>query len=175
MWSSYQSISSRRCEAIGRPGRQGPGGRRAFLDDLLGARRQGRADLGREVQEVLVTGEPLQGRLHQAAGAADIAALVGQLGLQELKLWAAERGVVGQPSGARSIRASTLASEVSFWLTRPQPLRVQPWRDSQRMSWGAARRAKPANPCWACSLAHSSATASDATNPAASMGSSEWK
>src|SRR6266508_5884310 len=97
MWSSYQSISSRRCEAIGRPGRQGPGGRRAFLDDLLGARRQGRADLGREVQEVLVTGEPLQGRLHQIAGAADIAALVGQLGLQKLKLWAAERGVASQP------------------------------------------------------------------------------
>src|SRR6266568_8095286 len=97
MWSSYQSISSRRCEAIGRPGRQGPGGRRAFLDDLLGARRQGRADLGREVEEALVAGQPLQGRMHQAAGGADIAALMRQLGLEELKLRPAERWVAGQP------------------------------------------------------------------------------
>src|SRR6266540_1205642 len=60
------------------------------------ARRQGRADLGREVQEVLVAGQVLQGRVHQAAGAADIAASVCELGLEELKLRAAERGVVGQ-------------------------------------------------------------------------------
>jgi hypothetical protein len=29
-------------------------------------------------------------------------------------------------SGAGNICASTLASEISYWLTRPQPLRVQP-------------------------------------------------
>ena len=44
-----------------------------------------------------MAGELLQGRLHQTAGAADIAALVRQLGLQEPRLWAAERGVAGQP------------------------------------------------------------------------------
>ena len=44
-----------------------------------------------------MAGELLQRRLHQAAGAADIAALVRQLGLQEPKLRTAERGVAGQP------------------------------------------------------------------------------
>jgi hypothetical protein len=42
-------------------------------------------------------GELLQGRVHQATGVAEVAAPVRELGFEELKLRAAERGVAGQP------------------------------------------------------------------------------
>jgi NAD(P)-dependent dehydrogenase (short-subunit alcohol dehydrogenase family) len=66
-------------------------------------------------------------------------------------------------------------ARLSFSLIRLQPLCVQWKRDSHQMSCGAARCANPAKPYCSCSVAHSNETASDTTNPAASMGSSEWK
>jgi hypothetical protein len=68
-----------------------------LLDDLLGARWEGCANLGREVEEALVAGELLQAGVHQAAGGADIATQVRQLGLQEPKFRPAKSGVAGQP------------------------------------------------------------------------------
>ena len=49
------------------------------------------------------------------------------------------------------------------------PLRVQPNRDSQRTSCGAARSANPVNPCRSSIRPHSSSTASETTNRGATV------
>src|SRR6266545_82481 len=111
-WISTQQVRGKGGCLDGRVGPAG-GSARVFLDDLLSARWEGRADLGREVEEALVAGEYLQGRLQQAASVADIAALVRQLGLQEPEFRAAKGGVAGQPV------------EAVFGLGADQPVKQQ--------------------------------------------------
>src|ERR1700684_807707 len=53
----------------------------------------------------------------------------------------------GPGIGAVSMRLSTVASEVSFPASLPQPLRDQPCLDSHLGSWAAAVAANLAKPC----------------------------
>jgi hypothetical protein len=70
---------------------------RPFLGNPLSMRRKGRAYRRCEVEELLVTGQPLQIFVHQVAGAGHVATLMSQSRPQKHELWSAEGSVVGQP------------------------------------------------------------------------------
>ncbi|MGH3238349.1 MAG: hypothetical protein ACRDOH_34840, partial [Streptosporangiaceae bacterium] len=69
----------------------------AFVDHLLGAGREIRADFHCEVSELVAAGEFSQAFLDQLAGTAEVTLAMSDPRAQKGELWAAERRMGGQP------------------------------------------------------------------------------